>query len=271
MKRCLVFCIAVFTYLCYVQGQEALSAKNWINRGVQLYTSLRYADAQAAFEQAVTLEPQNVPAHLYLATACMIQWVPGVDSPDNLVNFKKAKTEFLRVLELDPDNQTALASLASLAYNSATVGSPQEKQAALEEARKWNVRRTQTSSTDREPFYYLGVISWSECYPNIQKQRIEAHLGPNDPGPLPDGRPKQQLREACTAKIEDGLYNLRHALELDPEQDDAMSYLNLMYRSKANLVSSPDEARSLVEEAERWANRSIETKRKKADTLQHEN
>ncbi len=271
MKRFLVFCLAAFVYLCHAQAQEALSSKDWIDRGVAAYKSLKYADAQAAFEKAVALEPKNLTAHLYLATAHMNQWVPGVSSPDELAHYQKAKAEFLRVLELDPDNQTALASLASLAYNNATAANPEEKQAALEEARRWNVRRTQTSSTDPEPFYYLGVISWSECYPVVKAQRTEAHLGPDEPGPLPDGRPKQQLQEACASKIEDGLNSLRHALELNPEYEDAMSYLNLLYRSKANLVSSPDEARSLLEEAERWANRALETKRKKAREPQHGN
>lgn len=89
-------------------------------------------------------------------------------------------------------------------------------------------------------------------------------MSPDDPGPLPDEPKKQQLRETCSQKIEDGLGNLRHTLELDPENDDAMSYLNLTYRLKANFAISADQARSFIEEARQWTKRSIEIKRKKA-------
>ena len=51
----------------------------------------------------------------------MVQWIPGAESPENLQFASKAKDEFLKVLEKDPNNTTALASLASLAYQRGAV------------------------------------------------------------------------------------------------------------------------------------------------------
>ena len=51
----------------------------------------------------------------------MSQWVPGAATPDNAAFARSAETEFKRVLELSPINQTAVASLASLSYNSAAL------------------------------------------------------------------------------------------------------------------------------------------------------
>jgi tetratricopeptide (TPR) repeat protein len=264
MKRVAALCVAIFICMCTGPAQEPPSSNDFMNRGVQAYKHNKYGDAQAAFEKAIELDPQNLAARLYLATTYMIQWVPGGASQQNVDFFQKAKAEFLHALDEDPNNKLALACLASMAYNGSSTGTTEEKEAALEEARKWNVRRTEVEPNDAEAFYYLGVIDWAECFPKTQAQRIEAHMSPDQPGPLPDGPKKQQIQETCAEKTEDGITNLRRVLELDPDNEDAMSYLNLTYRLKANLASSVNEARSFIEEAEQWANRSLETKRKKA-------
>src|SRR5579875_4087604 len=122
-------------------GCAKLQSRDQMNEGVQAYRNNHYADAVKHFKEAVRLDPTNQNAQLYLATSYMIQWVPGADSPDNKKNYDMAKQEFGKVLKKDPTNSLALASMASMAYNSATGGSQDQKMAALEEARKWNQRR----------------------------------------------------------------------------------------------------------------------------------
>ena len=98
----------------------------------------------------------------------MIQWVPGADSPDNKKNYDMARQEFDKVLKKDPTNRLALASMANMAYNSATTGTPEQKAAALEEARKWNERRIEVDPKDAEAYYYLGVINWAQAFTPIR-------------------------------------------------------------------------------------------------------
>src|SRR5690348_14377695 len=65
------------------QTSGPTDARGWLNVGVQAYRSARYADAVEDFRKAVELDPSNVNAHLYLATAEMNLYVPGYELPEN--------------------------------------------------------------------------------------------------------------------------------------------------------------------------------------------
>ncbi|MBV9674959.1 MAG: hypothetical protein JO185_01390 [Acidobacteriaceae bacterium] len=216
------------------------------------------------FQQAVQLDPGNSNAQLYLATSYMTQWVPGVDSSDNKKNHDMAQQEFQKILSKDPSNSTALASLAFMAYSSAASGTPEQKAAAFEEAKKWNLRRIEVNPKEAEAYYYIGVIDWNTAYPPIQTARVEEGMHPNDPPPLKDPKARQQLRAKYQDTVNDGLENIQKALALDKENEDAMTYMNLLLRVKAHLEDSPDAAKADIAQAEDWSNKSIDMKRVKA-------
>jgi len=121
--------LAVCASLLGVSGCAKLKSRDQMNQGVQAYKNNHYAEAVRHFNEAVTLDPTNQNAQLYLATSYMIQWVPGADAPDNKKNYDMAKQEFDEVLKKDPSNSLALASMASMAYNSASSGTPEQKTA----------------------------------------------------------------------------------------------------------------------------------------------
>ena len=58
--------------------------------------------------------------------------------------------------------------------------------------------------------------------------------------------------------------NLNKALEVDPEYDDAMAYLNLLIRERADLADSPDQYKEQIKVADDWVQKALETKKKKA-------
>lgn len=245
-------------------GCAKLQSRDHMNNGVQAYKNNHYAEAVKQFKQAVELDPSNQNAELYLATAYMIQWVPGVAAPDNQKNFDMAKTTFDQVLQKDPSNSLALASRASMAYQSAISGTPEEKNAALEEAKKWNLRRIEVDPKESEPYYYLGVIDWAQAFTPIQTARVELHMKGDDPGPIKDEKVKADLKEKYSKAIDDGIANLKKCLDVDKENEDAMSYMNLLLRKKADLEDSPDAAKADIAQAEDWSNRSLEMKKTKA-------
>jgi tetratricopeptide (TPR) repeat protein len=119
-----------------------------------------------------------------LATAYFVQWVPGDNSPENRQKYEATKKTFQEVLEKDPNNKPALASLASMAYESALNTPPDQRRAALEDARKWNLRRIQVDPNNAEAYYYLGVIAWNETYFPIQEIRRQLKMSKTLPGPL---------------------------------------------------------------------------------------
>jgi len=241
-----------------------LQSRDHLNQGVQAYKNGKYAEAVKQFKQAVELDPSSQNAQLYLATSYFIQWIPGAENPDNIKNHDMAAQEFGDVLKKEPSNPIALAMMASMAYNSAQGGTPEQKAAALEEAKRWNLKRIEANPKDAEPYYYLGVIDWSKAYTPIQTARVQLKMASTEPGPIKDAKVRADMQQKYGADIDDGIGNLRKCLDLDKENDDAMTYINLLLRKKADLEDSPDAAKADIAQAEDWANKSIDTKKMKA-------
>lgn len=245
-------------------GCAKLQSRDDMNKGVQAYRNNHYADAVRYFKEAVQLDPTNENAQLYLATSYMIQWVPGADSPDNNKNYQMAQQEFQNVLKKEPTNSLALASMASMAYNSASAGTPEQKTAALEEAKKWNERRIEVDPKDAEAYYYLGVIDWSEAFTPLQTVRVEEKMKADDPGPLKDPKVREEMKTKYEKIIDDGIADLKKCLSIDKENEDAMSYMNLLLRKKADIEDSPDASKADIAQAEDWSNKSLDMKKIKA-------
>src|SRR5262245_43919613 len=92
-----------------------LKSRDNLDKGVAAYRNAKSSDAVTFFQQAVEIDPENPNAGVYLATAYMMQWISGAESPENLQFASKAKEEFGKVLQKDSGNPVALASMASLA------------------------------------------------------------------------------------------------------------------------------------------------------------
>jgi len=246
-------------------GCEKLQSRDELNHGVQAYRNQKYADAAKHFKEAVRLDPSSENALSYLATSYMTQWVPGVDSPDNKKNHDMAVQTFQQLLDKDPKNNLALGSMAFMAYSSATNATPEQRTAALEEARKWNRRRVEVNPKDAEAYYYLGVIDWSEAYTPIQTVRVNQHMKPDDPGPIKDPKVRDDLKAKYQTAIDSGIEDLQKSLALNKENDDSMTYLSLLLRKKADLEDSTEAAKADINQAEDWSNKSLEMKKIKAN------
>jgi tetratricopeptide (TPR) repeat protein len=245
-------------------GCSYLRSRDHINQGIASYRSAKYSDAVAHFEQAIQLDPQNPTPQLYLATAYMTQWIPGAESPENLEFARKAREGFMKVLDKDPNDKTALAYLATLAFNQALSLPTEEKMKMFDEAAKWHHRRIEVDPKEKEAYYTLGVIAYQKWTPAVNLARSNLRMRPEDPGPLKDKKVKEELKSQYAAIVDDGMQNLNKALEIDPEYDDAMAYLNLLIRGRADLLDSPDEYKKQQEIADGWLQKALDTKKIKA-------
>jgi tetratricopeptide (TPR) repeat protein len=246
-------------------GCDKLKSRDQLNRGVQAYRSAKYADAVEFFKTAVNLDPTNLNGRLYLATAYMTQYIPGAESPENLQLAKQAKEEFMKVLERDPNDKTALASLASLSYQQAQ-GMPdlEQKLKKLDEAKEWYLKLIAADPQNKEGFYSLAVIDWVKWYAAWMKSRADLGMKPEEPGPIKDKKVKADLKDQYSAVIEDGIKNLQKALDIDPNYDDAMAYMNLLIRERADLDETPEQYKKDVETADGWVQKALDTKKMKA-------
>ncbi len=246
-------------------GCDKLKARDHLNKGVTAYKAARYAEAVEHFKTSVDLDSTFPTARLYLATAYMSQYIPGAESSENLEMHRLAKDNFLKVLEQNPADRIAVASLASLHYSQAQgMQKLEDKLKKLDEAREWYQKLADVDPQNKEAYYSLGVIVWAKWYPALMTARAKLGMQAEDPGPLKDKKVKEELQQQWGAMIEEGLKHLGKALEIDKEYDDAMAYINLLIRERADLADTPEDYKKDVALADNWVQKAMETKKIKA-------
>jgi tetratricopeptide (TPR) repeat protein len=265
-NRNLIIGLASVTLIALLgTGCEKLKARDHLNKGVQAYKAAKYAEAVEHFKKSVELDPTFPTARLYLATAYMSQYIPGAESPENIEFHRSAKEQFLKVLEQNPGDKIAVASLASLHYSQAQgIPKLEDKLAKLDEAKVWYQKLAEVDPQNKEAYYSLGVIVWAKWYPALMEARAKLGMKAEDPGPLKDKKVKDELKEKYGPLIEDGIKNLEKALEIDKEYDDAMAYMNLLIRERADLADTKEQYNKDIETADNWVQKALETKKIKA-------
>src|SRR5947207_1854598 len=88
--------------------------------------------------------------------------------------------------------------------------------------------RVRAQPNQAEAYYSVGVIDWTETYQPRMEERSKLGLRPDEP--LKDKKVCAKLREQGSAAIQDGIDNLNKAIDLRKDYDDAMAYMNLLYR-----------------------------------------
>jgi hypothetical protein len=68
--------------------------------------------------------------------------------------------------------------------------------------------------------------------------------------------------------VDEGIADLQKAISLKPDYDDAMAYLGLLYRRKADMVESMDERASLQKQADDLLDKIKEIKQKRLEQQQ---
>ena len=247
--------LALFVCAFALGAQEPVDVRGWINRGVQSFKDARYPEAVAAFERAVAMDPSSIPAQLYLATAYMQQYVPGVESAENTRMVDAAQAHFLKVLDLDRNNGVALASMASLYLN----------QKKWDDALQWYEKLIAVEPNNADTYYSIGFIAWSRWYPDYSKARAGLGMRPEQPGPIPDAGVRADLMARYGPVIDAGLRALNRSLEINSQYADAMAYINLLIRERADLRDTAEEWRRDVAIADGWVQKALAAKKAKAE------
>ena len=256
---------ATASLLMVSSGCEKLRARDNLNQGVNAFKNAKFADAVNHFKTAVELDPSLSSARLYLATAYRSQYIPGAESDENRDFAKRAMEEFTKVYEQEPTNKLALQSIASLHFDEAQ-GFPalEDKFRKLDEAKNWHEKILKVDPSAKESLYTIGVIAWMKTYPVRKKARVELKMKDEDPGPIKDVKVRTQLAARNMPIIEEGMTAMRKAIEVDKEYDDAMAYLNLLLREKADISDTAALSRQYSDEADSWVQKAVDTKKVKA-------
>ncbi|HMF63556.1 MAG TPA: hypothetical protein VK608_05660 [Edaphobacter sp.] len=232
-----------------VTGCNRLKARDQLNKGIQAFKNARYEEAVNHFQTSIELDPNYDQAKLYLATAYSYQVVPNLDTPENLKLAQKAIDGFQSVLAKDPNDLTALKQIASIDRNIKK----------FDEAKEYEKKVISIAPNDPEAYYTVGFVNWVLAYKNATT--ILAADGLTDAG---DGNPKkskgacQKLQAANTALVNEGIEYLNKAVELNPTYDDAMQYLQLTYRRKADLECGDENARKAdMAKVDEWIQKAM--------------
>ena len=266
-KVCLVVLLAAG--LAGVAGCNKLKARDLLNRGVQAYKLGQFDQAEEDFKQSAQLDPTLQTARIYLATAYASQFVPGSPAPENLQKGEQAIAQFKKVLEQDPKNLSAIDGIGSMLFN---MGSVPYDPSKLDEAKQWHEKHIQLKPDDAQPYYWVGVIDWTLAFRANQKMRQDYNsnlpkrkkaIQPNEP--LPD-KLRDQFASQFQQSVDGGIQELQKAIQLRPDYADAMAYLNLLYRQKADMVTTKDERDALLKQADALVDKVKEIKQKEAST-----
>jgi tetratricopeptide (TPR) repeat protein len=226
-------------------GCNRLKARDQLTKGVQAFKNARYEEAVNHFQQS---------------TAYSYQVVPNLDTPENLAIAQKALDGFNAVLAKDPNDLTALKQIASINRNIKK----------FDMAKEYEKKVIALAPNDPEAYYTVGFVDWVLAYKNATS--ILAADGLTDVG---DGNPKkskgacEKLKAANTELVNEGLQYLHKAVELNPTYDDAMQYLQLTYRRKADLECGDEAARKAdMAQVDDWIQKAMGAR--KANELKKE-
>jgi tetratricopeptide (TPR) repeat protein len=256
MPRLILLALIITSFLsaCAAQDDPKAAARTELNAGVQAFKQANFEDAVSHFEQAVALDPEFVTAHLYLATAYAQTFVPGVDTPENVVWATKGINEYREVLQRKPSDMTAFKGIGFLELQLKN----------FDQAKENYQKAIAADPSDPELFYAAGVIDWSMAYRAIGAEKAKLSAKAQDSLFLSAGC--ADAKAAALANVTDGVTMLTKAISLREDYDDAMVYLNLLYRLRADLDCGNQEAHTAdLKKANEWTDLAMTARKKKAD------
>lgn len=255
-------------------GCNKLRARDQLNKGVQAYKSMHYEQAIENFKTASSLDPSLPLARLYLATAYANSYVQGVDTPENNQFAEQAIANFKQVIDgtPPPPKATKIASLkgiASILFNQATALVNEKNftagAAKLEEAKDYQKKIIAEQPDDAEAHYSIGVIDWTLTYKPRMDMRAQLHLT-DASQPIKDPKACQDLKTKNEPFVTEGIDELQKGMDARKDYDDAMAYMNLMYREKADIECGDLAARQAdLKEADGWVQKTMDTKKAKSE------
>jgi tetratricopeptide (TPR) repeat protein len=146
-------------------------------------------------------------------------------------NLEVAEQQLLKAKEMRPNDSSTYMQLAGF-YN--RQGEFEKTMTALEE-------RSQKEPTNPEAFYTIASYYWEKAYRDFR------------------------LKDADKLKyIELGLDASDKALELKADYPEALTYKNLLLRSKALVIKDPAQQQVLLKEADQLRDRAIALNKKKS-------
>jgi tetratricopeptide (TPR) repeat protein len=247
----------VFAINVTVAFAQTPTAADEMHAGVVAYKFSDYSGAVEHFKAAIDLDPNLTQARLFLATAYAQQYIAGDDSEANVAIAEQAILEFQAVLNRKPtetEEYKSVVPIASLSFNLKRYN----------DAREYYGKAIELNPKEARNYFMVGLIDWNEA--SNARKKASNELGLSESQMISNPAACVALRAQNQQKVEDGMQRLQKALELQPDYDDAMGYMNLLYRERAEYECDDPEARKAdLKAADEWTDKAIASKKAKAD------
>lgn len=251
--RITAFAVTLAGMVFAMSGCRQLEARDQLNKGVDAFKGAHYEEAIDHFQRAAELDPNLPMAKTYLAKALEQDVVPGMDSPDNLKVANRAINLFKEVLDKNPSDVNSMKEIAGIYLSIKNLTAAEE----------WQKKVLAIKPDDADAAYTIGVIDWTEAHENTLKALQAA--GFNDDGEGNVKVPKKVMEPLAAQNaplVNEGLDYLHQAVKDNPEYDNAMAYLNLIYRRKADVdFGHPAEVKDDLAQAEKWRTDAMGTRK----------
>jgi Tfp pilus assembly protein PilF len=232
-----------------------LKARSRLNSGVKAFEASDFPKAAGYFDEAIQFDPELNDARTFRACSYMMQYIPGDSSESNQRIANEALSGFQEVLKRDPANKVAKEYIASLYYNMKEFDKAKQAYAEL----------LATDPNHKVAHYTVGVINWAIAYPKDMEVRAELGMKQDDPGPISNPKAREELAQENGPLIDEGIQHLEEAVRIDPLYDDAMAYINLLYRQKADISESKDLYEANIATANDWSDKVLQARKSKAE------
>jgi tetratricopeptide (TPR) repeat protein len=245
--------LLVLVSMCCVAQEDCQPATEDLARGVQAFKEGKYDAALTAFTRATKSAPRCTRAWLYVGTSNAALYASRSSDPKSQKNAEIAIQAFEACLAINPKQIDALRGLGDLKF----------RMRQWEAAKEIFSKAAEVDPNDPEISYYLAVIDWTEAYQRRMELRSKLKLEATDD--LTAIAPCHELRKQNWDLVDDGMTKLASAIQLRPDYDDAMAYMNLMYRERADIqCDDPGLRKKDKDTADGWVDLTIATKRHKA-------
>jgi tetratricopeptide (TPR) repeat protein len=139
----------------------------------------------------------------------------------------------------------------------------------FDDAKKYYRMASDIDPNDAEPYYSVGVIDWTACYQPRMEERAKLGMKPEEhlnPKNKDQKKACDELKVKNGPAITEGIDSLNKAIQLREDYDDAMAYMNLMFREKADVECDDLAAREAdLKTADGWVDKTLLTKKLKAE------
>jgi tetratricopeptide (TPR) repeat protein len=260
--------VAVLILLAAAQvGCNKIKSRQEIKKGNEYFKATQYQAALASYQEAQRLDPGEKKLDKFIGETYMALYQPGskhqkdIEFANNSIkhlqtylqaypNDRKVREYLVSMylaqdryddaigfyqdlLKTDPKDSKAMSSLAAMYF----------KKGDFQNGLEWEKKRAALDPRNPEPYVMIGVQAWDRSYhyPDVPAEIRGKIIG-------------------------DGIDALQTALKLKPDNFDALTYMNLLYREKAKIETDEAKKAEDVAQADKYREQALELRKKSLAT-----